>query len=545
MNQLETIFSELGISQYLGIFIDQGFDSWETILDITESDLDALGVKLGHRRKLQRRIANYRGLAPVVSLVSPTRTSIEDPSQNANKLAPPEIKDVVASAKRKYRRHPKPDENAPERPPSAYVLFSNKMREDLKGQNLSFTEIAKLVGENWQSLDRAEKDPYETQAQEAKERYNREISEYKKTDNYRRYTEYLHGFRKRQALQDKDTSKRFKVDSGDSSTRGSSTSATSMGPSTSNSNAESGSESQPGSEPPPARQHRLDSVASQPESHVSPAASSSIYQRATEDTTPIAGSQDEGVVGRPRGFSSPNGRDPNNELQSHRYSGLRDSQRAESLTAFSFPPIANPNDQRAAGVPFTQSPDLGIPSLIPSLSQASSSNHSSSNPPFWSRPPSLRTEQSSTSSSSSKGSYPTPRTPSDSSLPIHALLSSKPEASGTSLPLAEGTILPQPPSNNHHHSGRSGDQGAVHVNGMPRADILSTAGLKQPPLGSYPLNPPPRLPPVLPLTIPALNGTGDQPPLGLPKPNGTGDTGYDGMNALLRASDIVGRQNHS
>ena len=38
-NQLEAIFGELGISQYLNIFVDQGFDTWETILDITESDL--------------------------------------------------------------------------------------------------------------------------------------------------------------------------------------------------------------------------------------------------------------------------------------------------------------------------------------------------------------------------------------------------------------------------------------------------------------------------------------------------------------------------
>lgn len=38
-NQLEAIFGELGITQYLDIFVDQGFDTWETILDITESDL--------------------------------------------------------------------------------------------------------------------------------------------------------------------------------------------------------------------------------------------------------------------------------------------------------------------------------------------------------------------------------------------------------------------------------------------------------------------------------------------------------------------------
>lgn len=37
--KLDEIFGELGISQYLDAFVDQGFDTWETILDITESDL--------------------------------------------------------------------------------------------------------------------------------------------------------------------------------------------------------------------------------------------------------------------------------------------------------------------------------------------------------------------------------------------------------------------------------------------------------------------------------------------------------------------------
>jgi hypothetical protein len=36
---LEVVFGELGITQYLESFLEQGFDTWETILDITESDL--------------------------------------------------------------------------------------------------------------------------------------------------------------------------------------------------------------------------------------------------------------------------------------------------------------------------------------------------------------------------------------------------------------------------------------------------------------------------------------------------------------------------
>lgn len=37
--ELRDIFSELGLSQYLDIFLEQGFDAWDTILNITESDL--------------------------------------------------------------------------------------------------------------------------------------------------------------------------------------------------------------------------------------------------------------------------------------------------------------------------------------------------------------------------------------------------------------------------------------------------------------------------------------------------------------------------
>ena len=70
MTELADIFAELGISHYLHDFLEQGFDTWETILDITESDFDALGVKLGHRRKLQRKIANSRGLSPARALAS-------------------------------------------------------------------------------------------------------------------------------------------------------------------------------------------------------------------------------------------------------------------------------------------------------------------------------------------------------------------------------------------------------------------------------------------------------------------------------------------
>ncbi|WQF76279.1 Putative sterile alpha motif domain, High mobility group box domain-containing protein [Colletotrichum destructivum] len=218
MAQLESIFAELGIMQYVGIFLEHGFDTWETIMDIAESDLYTLGVKLGHRRKLQRRIASSRGLAPGASLVASSRVTAEGPRIEAQRpvSARSEVKIGPAVTKRKYRRHPKSDDNAPERPPSAYVLFSSKVRDETKNRNLTFTEIAKLVGENWQNLSPVEKEPYETKGSRAREKYNHDLTEYKKTAKYRQYNEYLRKFKAKQASADqaKESSKRQKLESG-------------------------------------------------------------------------------------------------------------------------------------------------------------------------------------------------------------------------------------------------------------------------------------------------------------------------------------------
>ncbi|MCJ1358508.1 MAG: hypothetical protein MMC33_008508 [Icmadophila ericetorum] len=154
-------------------------------------------------QKLQREIANARGLNFEQVVASPLRAaSLEEnrPFDTDEKIETRKSdgKSAATSAgKRKYRRHPKPDEHAPERPPSAYVIFSNKVREDLRPENLSFTEIAKRVGEKWQVLIQEEKDPYESQASAAKEKYNIELAKYKKTSHYREYAIYLADFKAR------------------------------------------------------------------------------------------------------------------------------------------------------------------------------------------------------------------------------------------------------------------------------------------------------------------------------------------------------------
>ncbi|KFZ17804.1 hypothetical protein V501_01558 [Pseudogymnoascus sp. VKM F-4519 (FW-2642)] len=185
MTELAEIFDELDLTQYLDNFLEQGFDTWDTILDITEPDFDVLGVKLGHRR------FRWSGLDDkLLEEGKGVTTSRSDRKDGSSSMQP--------SKKRKYRRHPKPDENAPARPHSAYVIFSNKMREDLKGKSLSFTEIAKLVGKKWQYLTPSEKETYKQQGFAAKEKFMAELVEYNKTKSYKTYSEYLLDFKAKQ-----------------------------------------------------------------------------------------------------------------------------------------------------------------------------------------------------------------------------------------------------------------------------------------------------------------------------------------------------------
>jgi len=116
-----------------------------------------------------------------------------------------------ADTKRKYKRHPKPDKNAPERPPSAYVIFSNRIREEVRAENLSFTDIAKLVGDRWQKLSPEDKEPFESKANEAKEIFHAELTRYKKTDSYKEYMQYIGDFKAKHASTSSDV-KRAKLE---------------------------------------------------------------------------------------------------------------------------------------------------------------------------------------------------------------------------------------------------------------------------------------------------------------------------------------------
>ncbi|WYZ34674.1 hypothetical protein EsH8_I_000950 [Colletotrichum jinshuiense] len=510
---LEGIFAELGISQYLSIFLEQGFDTWETILDITESDLDALGVKLGHRRKLQRRIANSRGHAPDASLVSPTRASAEEPKPEPQRpeLTRSEAKDGPVVTKRKYRRHPKADENAPERPPSAYVLFSNKMRDELKGRNLTFTEIAKLVGENWQNLTPGEKEPFETQALKAKEKYNHDLAEYKKTAEYRKYNQYLQDFKARQASanQAKESSKRQKLDTGVRLPNGSA----SVTPGSLSSTG-SGSESHLGSEPPPNRKQRVGSVVSVSESQYSTVMPTPVlHHHPTDDSvhSPTSTQFDR---------ESAHSTSPRASQSRSRRPTWTESQVNAEATGMHLPSLSDvfSNGRGLNGV--SRSPEVNGFGGFPPPQHPSSSI-----------PPPLKHEYVSTGSSASSGSGQSyPRTPSESSLPIHALLSNK-ASSAPVFELQPSPFTTGPPTLSDQKPAFAGAPQGSHgtLNGyhspppaLLRFQSSSSTGTEASLASSH-----------------ASSHASSQTSLGGQE---RGDPKLDGMSALVRAGEIVNRR---
>ncbi|KAI9496736.1 high mobility group box domain-containing protein [Zychaea mexicana] len=107
---------------------------------------------------------------------------------------------IQQQTKRKYRRRPKPDKNAPNKPPSAYVMFSNHIRAEMKDQSMGFAEISKTIGEQWKTLSPEKKHFYELTAMQAKDAYLVEMQQYCRTPEYRQYQEYLKNFKEKQAV---------------------------------------------------------------------------------------------------------------------------------------------------------------------------------------------------------------------------------------------------------------------------------------------------------------------------------------------------------
>lgn len=64
-------------------------------------------------------------------------------------------------------------QGGPKKPATAFVMFSNQMREQVKTDNpgISFTDIGRKLGEMWREMDAEMKKGFEDRATEAKDKY--------------------------------------------------------------------------------------------------------------------------------------------------------------------------------------------------------------------------------------------------------------------------------------------------------------------------------------------------------------------------------------
>lgn len=102
----------------------------------------------------------------------------ENAEKKKEKKEPKRAKEAEEGGKKKRK---KKDKNAPKKNLSAFMFYSNAVRDKVKEDNpgIAFTEVAKKIGEMWKELGEGEKGPYEEQAAADKERYAREMENYK------------------------------------------------------------------------------------------------------------------------------------------------------------------------------------------------------------------------------------------------------------------------------------------------------------------------------------------------------------------------------
>ncbi|XP_048751067.1 high mobility group protein 20A-like isoform X1 [Ostrea edulis] len=102
--------------------------------------------------------------------------------------------DAVAPAEKKKGGWPKGkkrkkmrDSNAPKPALNGYLHFLNERREILRRENptMAFAEMIRVLGAEWTKLPQHEKQRFLDEAEKDKERYNREMEAYQKTEAYK------------------------------------------------------------------------------------------------------------------------------------------------------------------------------------------------------------------------------------------------------------------------------------------------------------------------------------------------------------------------
>ncbi|XP_050535918.1 FACT complex subunit Ssrp1 [Daktulosphaira vitifoliae] len=95
----------------------------------------------------------------------------------------PKSAKTISEKPRKPKKAKKVDDGRPKRAATAYMLWFNEARDDIKANNpgISFADVGKKGGEMWKKMSSSEKLKYEEKAAKAKEEYNKAMKEFKES----------------------------------------------------------------------------------------------------------------------------------------------------------------------------------------------------------------------------------------------------------------------------------------------------------------------------------------------------------------------------
>jgi len=150
----------------------------------------------GEREDLVKHIADFveKPRALEVSHSSPKKSSskrsrsrsssVERKSSSEKKSSSKKSSSKKSSTKKKSsekKKRAKKDPNSPKRPLSAFMIFSNEKRDEVReklGKDTKITEVASKLGKMWKKVDDDEKKKYQKKAAKLKETYEKELKKY-------------------------------------------------------------------------------------------------------------------------------------------------------------------------------------------------------------------------------------------------------------------------------------------------------------------------------------------------------------------------------
>jgi hypothetical protein len=166
-SDLQIALEELGLHEYESRLFEHGIDTWNNLANINETDIETLGIKLGHRRRIQRENARRLGHSASEPLLGPPAA------------APPAS---LERQKRKHRSRPLRDPQFSSKSDAGYVAYARFLCKDPKISNLSLVETANLVAELWSILPSDIKDAWNVGAAEQKATDDSKLTQYRQSD---------------------------------------------------------------------------------------------------------------------------------------------------------------------------------------------------------------------------------------------------------------------------------------------------------------------------------------------------------------------------